>query len=193
MRTDRQRNPMMLVPLFAIAAAMVYMLLVQPSLEKLANGRKTLHDLRRQSEAMHTDLRIADSVRRRMDDIEAELGQWRTRQIAPLLESYAMRAKSVVGDLATQAGLQDVEFSDRLPLALPVPQGGPVPPELHSRLPIAISCRGAYAAIVSFIMRVERDLPYVALESLRVVPGGQDPASQRAEIVLEWLVKGGAR
>ena len=49
---------------------------------------------------------------------------------------------------------------------------------------------GSYAAIVSFILRIERDLPQVALGSLRILPEGSSPDVQRAEIVLEWPVKG---
>ena len=190
----KPRNPMILVPLFAAATAAVYLALVQPLANRLRKDRTTLVDLRSEVAKRTIDIQSKAAVEARMRQVEAELGGFAALQLEPLLESFAMRAKSIVGEMAAEAGLVDAEFSDRPVRALPVMPGKAVPGALHARRPVLISCFGDYAAIVSFILRVERDLPHVALGGLRIQPGGgQDPELQRAEIILEWPAKGAER
>jgi len=80
-----------------------------------------------------------------------------------------------------------VDYSELPTRALPVPT--PVPKQLYLRRPIKASCIGSYAAMVSFVMRVEKELPYVAVQSFRM-DVQQDPNVQRGDIVFEWLAKG---
>lgn len=190
----KQRNPMILVPLFAAATAAVYLALVQPLANRLRKERVTLGDLRKEVATRKIDILNKSAIEGRTRQIEVELDGFAALQLEPLLESFAMRAKSIVGEMAAEAGLVDAEFSDRPIRALPVIPGKAVPAALHARRPVLISCFGDYAAIVSFILRVERDLPHVALGGLRILPGGgQDPELQRAEIILEWPAKGAER
>ena len=187
----KSRNPMILVPLFVAATAAVYLALVQPCAKRLSQDRQTLADLRSEMSRRTIDIQSEAMIKERTEKVVAEIDGFASLQLEPLLESYAMRAKSIVDLLAKEAGLVDVEFSDRPLRALPVVPGKPVPSSLHARRPVLLSCYGDYAAIVSFILRVERDLPHVALGGLRIFPGGgQDPELQRAEIVLEWPAKG---
>lgn len=187
----KQRNPMIFLPLFGTAALVVYFALVQPCSDQLGKDRKALESLRSEVAKRKIAIQSRSVVEDRMKQTEAELRQFSELQLEPLLESYAMRAKSIVGAFATEAGLVDAEFSDRPVRALPVLPGRPVPAALHARRPVMVSCYGDYAAIVSFILRVERDLPHVTLGGLRIQPGGgQDPTLQRAEIILEWPAKG---
>lgn len=186
----KQRNPMILVPLFAAAAAVVYLMLVRPYAEQISKDRETLLRLRDDVTKRSIDIKSKSAIEERIANTDEELRAFAKFQLEPLLESYAMRAKSIVGEFAAQAGLVDAEFSEHPVRALPVLPGKPVPSALHARCPVQISCYGDYAAIASFILRVEKELPHVALGALRLQPGGQDPAVQRAEIVLEWPVKG---
>lgn len=190
----KQRSPMMLVPLFAAATLAVYFALVQPHSKQLWRERKALAELRSEVSKRKIDIQSQTVVEDRTKQVEKELGAFASLQLEPLLESYAMRAKSIVGTFAVEAGLVDAEFSDRSVRALPVLPGKAVPAALHARRPVLISCFGDYAAIVSFILRVEREFPHVALGGLRITPGGaQDIGLQRAEIVLEWPAKGAER
>ena len=150
--------------------------------------------LRSEVAKRHIDIQSKSAIEERTRKLEAELGGFAALQLEPLLESFAMRAKSIVGEMAAEAGLVDAEFSDRPVRALPVMPGKTVPAALHARRPVLISCLGDYAAIASFILCVERDLPHVTLGGLRIQPGdGQNPELQRAEIVLEWPAKGAER
>ena len=187
----KPRNPMILVPLFAAATAAVYLALVQPLANRLHKERAKLGDLRKEVAARKIGILNKSAIEERTRQVESELDGFAALQLEPLLESFAMRAKSIVGEMAAEAGLVDAEFSDRPVRALPVMPGKTVPTALHARRPVLISCYGDYPAIVSFILRVERDLPHVALGALRIQPGGgQNPELQRAEIVLEWPAKG---
>ena len=188
------RNPMLRLPLYLAAAAVVYLALVNPGLERLRKDRAVLQKLRGEVFQRNLDIASKSVIEERIARSEAEIGAFSKLQLEPLLESYAMRAKSLIGDFAAQAGIVDAEFAERPVRALPVLPGSPVPEALHARCPVAVSCLGDYAAIASFIWRVERELPHVALEALRIQPsGGMDPQVQRAEIVFEWPVKGAER
>ena len=190
----KQRNPMILVPLFAAATAAVYLALVQPLSSRIGKERATLVELRNEVAKRKIDIQSKSAIEERTRQAGAELDGFAELQLEPLLESFAMRAKSIVGEMAAEAGLVDAEFSDRPIRALPVIPGKTVPAALHARRPVMISCFGDYAAIVSFVLRVERDLPHVALGGLRILPGdGQEPELQRAEIILEWPAKGAER
>lgn len=186
----KQKNYMLLTPVFAAAAAAVYMLLVNPVSERLTQNRVRLGDLRNQCAKMTADIKNISVLQEKIKAIESELADKEKLQLNPLLESYAMQAKAHVGQLAHEAGIVDAEFTERPLRALPVLPGQPVPANLHARRPVMMTCRGDYPAIVSFVMRVEKDLPHVALESLRIVPSADTPELQYAEIVLEWPAKG---
>ena len=187
----KSRNPMILVPLFVAVTVAVYLTLVQPCVKQLTRDGAALVDLRAEVSRRKVDIQNRAAIEGRTRQARAEIEKFAELQLEPLLESYAMRAKSIVGEMAAEAGLVDAEFLDCPVRALPVLPGKPVPTGLHARRLVQVSCFGDYAAIVSFILRVERDLPHVALGGLRIQPGGgQDPSLQRAEIVLEWPAKG---
>lgn len=182
----KKRNPLIMVPIFAAVAAAVYLMLVAPCSARLDGCRRDLVSLRARRDAMGIGISSRDDLEANLAQTGEKIAALSSRQLEPLLGSYAMRAKAVVGDLAAQAGLLDAEFSDRAVLALPVLPGSAVPPVLHARRLVAITCRGDYAAIVSFIMRVERDFPHIGLSALRISPVAGSPGVQQAEIVLEW-------
>lgn len=189
----KQRNPMILVPIFIALAAVVYMMLLKPASERLQRNRASLLDLRREVSKRTVEIQSQPTLEARLGAVEEEIGSFAPLCLEPLLESYAMQAKAIVGGFAEQAGLVDVEFAERPVRMLPVLKGRPVPSTLHARRPILITCSGDYAAIVSFILRVERDLPHVALGALGIRRGEGQEALQRAEIVLEWPSKGEVR
>lgn len=187
----KSRNPILLAPIFLAATLAAYLALVMPTSGRLAKLGREQVDLRKKVQTVNIDLASKGDVERRIDKVKAELADFSALQLEPLLESYAMRAKALVGTMAEEAGLLDAEFSDLPPRALPVLPKEPRPARLHARLPIMIACAGDYAAIVSFILRVERELPHVALGGLKITPGmPTQPEIQRAEIVLEWPIDG---
>ena len=108
--------------------------------------------------------------------------------LVPLLESYAMRAKSLLDPLALGAGLDDVTYSDEPFRALPLPT--PKPRQLHTRVAVKLTATGSYQQAVSFILRLEKEMPLVSLQQLDIT-ARSTPETQSVSMVLEWPAKGG--
>jgi len=54
-----------------------------------------------------------------------------------------------------------------------------------------VKARGDYAAIASFVLRAERDLPMMTVQSVSITPGKNDDQDlQCAELILEWPCEG---
>ena len=107
--------------------------------------------------------------------------------LEPLLESYAMRAKSLLDPLAADVGLTIGDYAEMPVRKLPLPK--PQAPQLYARKPIRMTCRGSYATIISFLLRVEAKMPLVSLEAFSLKTQ-KDPDNQSATIVFEWPIKG---
>ena len=98
-----------------------------------------------------------------------------------------MRAKSKLDPLAADVGLKVTDYAEMPVRALPLPK--PMPRQLYARRPIRVTAQGSYAEIASFVLRVEKMLPYVSLQALNLKVQ-RTPEVQSAEIVFEWPVKG---
>ena len=124
-----------------------------------------------------------------LDALVAERKVYLDGLLEPLLGSYAMRARELLDPFARDLDLQLVfdNYAELPVRLLPLP---PQPsPQLYARKPIRLTCKGSYAAIVSFILRVEEKMPLVALESFSFKVQ-KDPDNQLATIVLEWPING---
>ena len=92
-----------------------------------------------------------------------------------------MRAKSLLDPIAADVGLTIVDYAEQPVRALPLPT--PPPRQLFARHPIRVVCKGSYAEIASFLLRVEKLLPHVALQALQI-KAQKDPEAQAEEIVV---------
>lgn len=185
--TSSQQKPMFMTLLIASAAVVVYLFCVEPTRQSLEKARRDGTALEDQRAAMFRDLKGVAQVKGRLESIEAGRRPYLDALLTPLLESYAMRAKSFLDPLAADACLQIKDYEELEPRALPLVK--PQAPQLYARKPIRVKCVGSYAAIVSFLMRVEKMLPLVSLQafSLKVQ---NTPDEQTATMVFEWPVKG---
>ena len=170
------------------AAAGLYLFAVQPAEDALAKARREFAERESRLQIVNANLRGAPANKERLQTLEAGLKPFRDAMLEPLLGSYAMRAKSVLEPLAFAAGLSNLDFAEAAPRALPAPP--PVPAQLHVRRPIRVTAQGSYMRAISFLLRVERDLPLVTLQSLSL-SAASDPERQQIEMVLEWPAKGG--
>ena len=173
---------------FALLAAGIYFLAVSPTKTRLQKSAKALSEHRARHATVMKNLASSGTVAKRIEETESALKPVREAMLEPLLESLAMRAKSLVDVMAQEAGLADLEYEALDQRALPVP--GRMPRQLHAREPIRITARGSYQATASFLMRLERDMPLVALEALSITAVQATPETQRVEMILEWPVKG---
>lgn len=172
----------------AAAAAGIYLLAVQPAEEALAMARRDHEERESRLQIVNANLRGAPANKERLETLEAGLKPFREAMLEPLLGSYAMRAKSILEPLAFDAGLSGLDYAEVAPRALPAPR--PLPAQLHARRPIRFTAQGSYMRAVSFLLRVEKEHPLVALQSLSV-SASANPASQQVEMILEWPSKGG--
>ena len=168
-------------------AVVLYMFCVEPSQSTLQKARKDLADLQDKQAQMARDLKGAGHVKERLAAIRANGKAYMDGLLEPMLESYAMRAKSLLDPLAEDVGLSVSDYAELPVRRLPLPKSQS--PQLYARKPIRLTCTGSYATIVSFIMRVEQKLPLVSLEAFSLKTQ-KDPDNQAASIVLEWPIKG---
>ena len=184
-------DPKKRAALFALAVAgvavVIYMFAVQPCQETIAKARREIETLEGQLRVTTRDLKDSSRVKSMLAEVEAARQPFMDALLTPLLESWAMRAKSKLDPLAADVGLKIVDYAEMPVRALPLPK--PAPRQLYARRPIRVTAQGSYAEIASFILRVEKMLPHVALQAL-TVKTQRNPEVQSAEMVLEWPVKG---
>ena len=177
-KASSAKNPYFLSALILAMAAIIYLFAVQPAQMAIEKAKRELDGLTNQSRIMERDLR--DSARVKGMLAEIDVAQ------KPYLE-WAMRAKSLLDPIAADVGLSIVDYAEQPVRALPLPT--PPPRQLFARHPIRVVCRGSYAEIASFILRVEKLLPHVALQAIQI-KAQKNPEAQSAEIVFEWPAKG---
>ena len=169
-------------------AVVIYMFCVQPSQSALVKAQSDLSGMQAQQSAMVRDLKGAEQVKSRLDAIESERKVYIAGLLEPMLGSYAMRAKSLLDPLALGAGLDDVTYSDEPFRALPLPN--PMPRQLHTRVAVKLTATGSYQQAVSFLLRLEKEMPLVSVQKLDIT-ARSIPESQSVTMVLEWPAKGG--
>ena len=186
MAPNAQRS-FLLTLCLATVAILIYLFAVQPATVSLVKARTRLAELQDREQRMNQDLRNADNVKKTLAELNAGLKPFNDALLTPLLESYAMRAKSILDPLVIGAGLTDAEYTDEPFRALPVPK--PLPRQLHTRAAIRLRARGSYQSAVSFLMRIEKEMPLISLQTI-CITAQNDPAAQEIDMVLEWPAKG---
>lgn len=186
MAPNMQRALLVSGALFALAAV-VYMFCIQPAQLSLQRGRSELDSLRSRQEREMRDIRGVQETKARLERIQSERQRYMDALLKPLLESYAMRAKSILDPLAAEAGVTVQDYQEQPRRLLPLTK--PAAPQLYARQPVRLICRGSYAALVSFMLRVEKMLPLVSLQALSF-KAQNNPDAQTAEIVFEWPILG---
>ena len=181
------KNPFFLSALILAVAVVIYLFAVQPALMSIDKAKRDLDGLTDQLNVMERDLKDSARVKGMLAEIDEKQKPYLDALLTPLLESWAMRAKSLLDPIAADVGMTIVDYAEQPVRALPLPT--PPPHQLFTRRPIRVVCRGSYAEIASFLLRVEKLLPYVSLQALQI-KAQKDPEAQAAEIVLEWPAKG---
>jgi len=171
------------------AAIALYALAVQPCSKALVTARAKLAELTSRQVAMEMDVANKASLEKRIALLEKATAANRAALISPMLNSYAMRAKSFLDAFAREAGLVNVEYHEGGMRTLPVP-GAQLPLHRTARRSVKITATGDYAAAISFILRAEKELPLMAMQALKVTPQKDDPVAQSIELTVEWPVEG---
>ena len=188
MAPNARRSLLITLGFGAIASAL-YFCAIESTEATLSRTRRTLQDRTLKHRTLMANLSRADAVTKGLAEDRARLAAYEQEMIKPLLESTAMRAKSVIDPIAAGCGLVGMEYGQETPIALPIL--GPAAHEQYVRCPIKMTCRGTYQAAISFVRCMERRFPLVALEALTIA-AGSDPDLQAVTIILEWPMKKGA-
>ena len=186
-KSSSSKNPIFLSALILAGAAVIYLFAVQPAQMSIDKAKRELKGLTEQRRVMERDLKDSARVKGMLAEIDAKQKPYLDALLTPLLESWAMRAKSLLDPIAADVGLTIVDYAEQPVRALPLPT--PPPRQLFTRHPVRVVCRGSYAEIASFILRVEKLLPHVTVQALQI-KAQKNPEAQSAEIVLEWPAKG---
>jgi len=186
MAPNAQRAFLVTLVFSAIAVA-IYMFGVQPASDSLDKETRRKSELENDQNRMNADLRGAETVKKTLDDMRAQIAPYESAFLEPLLESYAMRAKSILDPLAMGAGLSDMGYTDEPFRALPLTK--PMARQLYTRAAVRMTAKGSYQEAVSFLLRLEKDLPLVSLQSIEIT-ARQKPSEQSIDMVLEWPAKG---
>jgi len=181
------KRALLLTGVLGLIAAGLYFGAVEPAESKLERLGKQMESVSQQHQFMRQNLDGAGRTHSRLSNCETNLAPFRAGMLVPLLESYAMGAKAQVDPLALGAGLSEIEYEQLPRRALPVPKR--LPKQLFARMPVRMTCSGSYAAAISFLLRLEKEMPLVILQSL-TIDAQPTPARQRIAFVLEWPVPG---
>lgn len=184
--TPSQRAELLTCGLVALSL-LVYWFGVRTTQAAVQSTKKEVAAMETRQATVRDDLRESHVARERRAELEKAREPYLGALLTPLLGSWSMRAKAVLDPLAADIGVQISDYTELPARALPLPK--PTPLQLYARQPIRIACQGTYGEIASFVMRVEKLLPYVSLQALSIKTQ-KDPMLQSATIVFEWPVKG---
>lgn len=185
--TANPQRAYFLALVFGAAAAVAYMFCVQPAQTSLSRAKQELENLQQRQGAALRDIRGAQQFKARLEELERARKPYAEGLLTPVLESYAMGARARLDKTAEESGLRITDYVELPKRLLPLPK--PQAPQLYARQPVRLTCRGSYAAIVSFVMRVEKVHPLVSLQAFSL-KARQNPDEQDATLVLEWPVLG---
>lgn len=188
MAPNAQRSFFVSIAIGAIAVA-IYMFGVEPAQSALAKDREKLEQLKGDQTRINRNLKNSENIKKQLSDLQAQMKPYKEAMLTPLLGSYSMRAKSVLDPLALGAGLTDIEYAQEDFRALPVPK--PMPRQLHTRAAVRLTAKGSYQGAISFLLRLEKELPLVSLQSMSIDVQQQAPSKQIVTFVLEWPAEGG--
>lgn len=181
------KKSLLITAVLGAIAAGIYLFAVEPIEAKLVRVKAELESAESRHTMMMRNLEGAEAAEKRIAAYEKDLAPFKAAMLTPLLESYAMRAKSILDPIALGAGLSDTSYEELPPLALPVPKR--LPKQLYARLPVKLTAGGSYQAAVSFLMRLEKEFPLVILQSLAIT-AGRGNNEQHIVMTLEWPIIG---
>ncbi len=168
-------------------ATLVYFI-VLPLKNRVKDAQAKFDDLIANNENIQEIIATTDDKRALVEKLEKEHQKLiDSGVLTPLLNSYTMRAKTLVEPLALQYGLTINDVTE-LPL-IPMRHPAELETVAYARLPIEFTTSGSYTQITAFISYTEQELPMVALSSLKIIPQNRDPENHLVKISLEWPIE----
>jgi len=173
-----------------VGAIALYSAAVTPMSKALTKMRAQLVNASSRLDTIEMDIRLRKDTEKRVAELERQMNAARGEWISPMLDSYPMRAKAFLDTMAREAGLVSVEYSEGSFRALPVPNNR-LPETRTGRHTVRLRAHGDYAAVASFILRAEAELPYMTVQALKIQQTQSgSPDRQELDLLLEWPCEG---
>jgi len=183
-------NPSAVALLLLVLSIVAYVGVVTPMSGALLKERTKLSDEEIKLAAVEMTITQHSDIKERIVRLEKENEENRSTLMSPMLNSFGMRAKSLIDAQAVESGLLNVEYGEGAFRALPVPKER-IPQNRTARQTVMVKAEGDYAAIVSFLLRIEKELPLMTVQSLSIKPPKTgSPDRQEMELALEWPCEG---
>lgn len=172
-----------------LGAALIYYMIL-PLSRRIATCRSETEAAITANDRMTAVIRTTNTIKAKVAELQQQYAALQEKGIlTPLLNSYAMRAKTLVQPYAAHCGLTIENVRELPPIPLQQPQ--PLKDSAFCRQPIEFTASGSYAQLSDFIATVERELPLSILSSLKVTPQQRLPEIHKIQISFEWPTRTG--
>lgn len=176
-----------IVTVLALAGAVVGAFGAMSCRASIERQTAETESLRRETANMRAVIAGRSKTLAAVDETMREHASLAGSLLEPLLDSYAMRAKTLLEAEADAASLSGVQFSDVGSYAL-MPAVTPVSKSPYVLRGVRVTAFGSYQRLATFVCRVERLFPMVLVDSVTISAElGRDIAQQRGEFVFCWL------
>ncbi len=167
-----------------INAAFIYFMIL-PLNGKIESTKRSTDDIIANNERIRKIIVQTNEKKEHVADLSNQHEKLvNTGVIKPLLNSYAMRAKTILSPYMELSGLTIENVTEQPPIPLQQPE--PLTETIYCRQPIEITTSGSYTQMTALISYVERDLPMVILSSLKITAQNRDPEIHKINLSFEW-------
>ncbi len=182
-----KRTALIIVAGILLNAAFIYFVAL-PVRGGIATTAQATSDTEENNDRIRKVISTTAEKRTAVDELEKEHARLASAGVlTPLLNSYTMRAKTLIEPFAAEYGL-NLENVKELAV-IPLKRSPVLTDTAYARLPVEFTTSGSYTQIVAFISRVEDKLPMTTLSSLKILAQNRDPESHQAAICWEWLIE----
>ena len=170
-----------------INAAFIYFM-VLPLNNKITSTKHATDDTIANNERIRRIIDTSNSKKESVANLKKDHEKMeKSGVITPLLNSYAMRAKTLLSPCMKQCGLVVEDVTELIPIPLQQPQ--PLTNTTYCRQPIELTTSGSYTQMTAFISYVEKELPMATLSSLKITTQSRDPEIHKITLCFEWPAK----
>jgi len=178
----------LLIGLGIVISATVIYFLILPLKERMAAAIKLTDDAVLTNERIRSVINTTNDQEEKVKELQTEYDNLQSKGVlTPLLNSYAMRAKTLVEPYAEQSGLIIENVKELSPI--PLQQPYPLNEVAFCRQPIEFTASGSYTQLTAFISYAEKDLPMCILSSLQITSQQHLPEIHKIQISFEWPTK----
>jgi hypothetical protein len=166
------------------SAAFIYFTIL-PLKKRIAECISNTAETIAANDLMNSVIRTTNEKKSSVEELQKIYADLQQKGIlTPLLNSYAMRAKTLVQPIALQSGLM-IENVRELP-PIPLQQPLPLKDSAFYRQPVEFTAYGSYTQLTAFVSFMEKELPMSILSSLKITAQQRIPEIHNIQMSYEW-------